>query len=222
MLDQMHLWGDLERLLFHVGEQRRWIQDSPVLPNVWRAFAVRPGLPIDMLMTPHLETRPEQLADRIRSAVDDPKHVTGANAKGKQSSIEDLMSPAPVEAPVGPVEAGHEIAFNQSTVVARLYFDELIEHVVPMSRWFQRNIGSSLQYLHKLSTSKTKTLKSELKRALQDINNDDQRPETLSPLVAWWLRLTGTFSLILEDPSKNKTPRPEAVWERALRLLPSR
>lgn len=222
MPDQMHLWGKLEPLLFHVGEQRRWIQDSPILPNVWRAFTVRPGLPIDMLITPHLETRPAQLADSIRSAVDDPKHATKSTAKGKQAAAEGLLSPAPVEAPVGPVEAGHEIAFNQSTVVARLYFDELIEHVVPMSRWFQRNIAGSLKHLHKLSTNKTKTVKSELKGALHDINNDDQRPETLLPLVAWWLRLTGTFSLLLENPSENRKPSPAAVWERALRLLPSR
>jgi hypothetical protein len=224
MADQVLLWEELEPLLFQVGEERRWIQDSPVLPNVWRAFAVRPGLPIDLLITPHLGTRPSHLANAIREAVAPDDVSQGAESATEAVDENDpdeseAIPPAPVEAPVGPVDAGHEIAFNQSTVVARIHFDELIQSVVPKSRWFERNIAGSLDKLHKLSTGKGKLNKSRLEMALRDVTKDDQRPETLSPLVAWWLRLTGYFSLRLENP-QNGELTPEAIWDRALHLLP--
>ena len=194
-------------------------------PQRMRTFAARPGLPIDLLITPHFGTRPSQLADRIRNAVgvDEATGDTESLQDGDEDSDteeSELVAPRAVEAPVGPFEAGHEIAFNQTNVVARLHFDELIQHVVPMSRWFERNIGGSLEDLHKLSKSKSKTNKTRLETAQRDISKTTVHPESLPPLVAWWLRLTGYFSLLLEDPAE-KNPAPEAVWDRALELLPS-
>ena len=101
MPNQPSLVEALPTLLFQVGEQQRWIQDSPVLPNVWKAFAERPGQRVDLLITPHRGVRPAQLAERIRSAV-------GAGT-GAGTAHDD---PA--------------VAFNQSMAVATLTFDELI------------------------------------------------------------------------------------------------
>ena len=39
-----------------------------------------------------------------------------------------------------PTEGSYEIAYNQSTVAARLWFDELVRVVLPMSHWWQTRI----------------------------------------------------------------------------------
>ena len=191
----------LPTLLFQVGEQQRWIQDSPVLPNVWKAFAERPGARVDLLITPHRGVRPAQLAEQIRRAI-------GGGTGGTEPDA---------------ARSGPAIAFNQSMVVAGLTFDELIRTVVPMSRWFERNIAPRMAEIREISHLKSKTGKSRLGGVLRDLEPAPKRPEVLPPLVVWWLRLTGYFSLRLVGPTDapaGEEPSAEQVWERALRLLP--
>ena len=194
------LTEQLQGLLFQVGEQQRWIQDSPVLPNVWMAFASRLGKRVDLLVTPHRGIRPSQLADRIRHAVEGSRVVDHS-------------------APMRPEEEDAGIAFNQSMVVARLTFDELIKYVVPMSKWFERHIASCIGEIRDIANLKSKSGKSRLGGILRDLDRATKRPETLPPLVVWWLRLTGYFSLCLEAPTA-PAPDAEQVWERSLQLLP--
>jgi hypothetical protein len=201
MATQLPLADELEALLFQVGEQRRWIQDSPVLPNVWEAFAARPAGRVDLLITPHRGVRPSRLADRIRRAVD---------GEAAAASPSDTDHPA--------------IAFNQTLVVARLTFNELIKCVVPMSKWFERHIASRLDEIRAIAHLKSKSGKSRLGGVLRDLEPSKKRPETLPPLVVWWLRLTGYFSLRLEaaagDAPIAEPPSAEQIWERSLQLLP--
>lgn len=190
MAQQSPLIEELQALLLHVGEQRRWIQDSPVLPNVWEAFAARPGERVDLLITPHRGTRPSQLAERMRLAIDDEEAA---------------------------------IAFNQTMVVARLTFDELIKYAVPMSRWFRRHIVGRIAEIHEIAQLKSRSGKSRLGGILKDLEQTRKRPDVLPPLVVWWLRLTGYFSLRLEAVAAAPAaamPLPEQTWERALQLLP--
>jgi serine protease AprX len=44
----------------------RFTQDSPVLPDVWTAYAAKPGEPLDLLLTPHDDSGPGELALALR------------------------------------------------------------------------------------------------------------------------------------------------------------
>ena len=92
---------------------RRHLQDSPVLPDVWAAFAANPGKPRDLLITP-FETEP---AGRV--AVMLAKSVR----KGGEARERDPW----------------RIAFLQGIVAATLSFEELIRHVMPITTWW-RNV----------------------------------------------------------------------------------
>src|SRR4051812_44871793 len=47
------LW--IEKLVFGSESARRFTQDSPVLPDVWIAFAREPGRSRQLLLTPNME-----------------------------------------------------------------------------------------------------------------------------------------------------------------------
>lgn len=60
----------VELVLLGPTNDRRQLQDSPVLGDVWIAYAVKPAAAIDLLITPH-KTAPagpvaKVIADRIR------------------------------------------------------------------------------------------------------------------------------------------------------------
>jgi serine protease AprX len=94
-----------EHIFGGVGE-RRFTQDSPIMPDVWIAFASGTDRQ-DLLFSPHRDFTPARLADAIRSRLD-----------------ERSMWAA-------------DIAYNATTVVAKLTFDELITMVLPLSGWWQ-------------------------------------------------------------------------------------
>jgi serine protease AprX len=191
MPDQPSLREALPALLFRVGEQQRWVQDSPVLPSVWSAFVEKSSRRVDLLITPHRNTRPADLAAWLRSAVGG----TGAAA------------------------AGPAIAFNQTLVVASLTFEELIRFVVPMSQWFERKIAPYLGDIREIAALKSMAKGSRLSGVLRDIDREPKPAEVLPPLVAWWLRLTGTLSLRLSAADEAEL-LPVQVWKRSLDLLP--
>src|SRR2546423_3705393 len=90
----------VELVLLGPTSDRRQLQDSPVLGDVWIAYAIKPAEAIDLLITPH-KTRPAGpvavlIADRIRK-------LNVKRAKGEES----------------------QIAYLQGLVAARLFFDEL-------------------------------------------------------------------------------------------------
>src|SRR5687768_657640 len=103
----------VEQLLFGSGHVRRFTQDSPVLPDVWIEYA----------------TDPEKKAEQITR-----RYPNGA--------LDLLLSPYR-EARTGDVRAElrkrvpeSRIVYNQSTVLARLTFKELVRGVIPMTEWW--------------------------------------------------------------------------------------
>src|SRR6476660_2500720 len=101
----------VELVLLGPTNDRRQLQDSPVLGDVWIAYAVKPDAAIDLLITPH-KTAPAgpvamRIADQVRKA--NVKRVKGQEAR---------------------------IAYLQGLVAARLFFEELLRVVVPMTQWW--------------------------------------------------------------------------------------
>ena len=101
----------VELILLGPTNDRRQLQDSPVLGDVWIAYAAKPHEAIDLLITPH-KSRPAgpvavTIAEQIRK-------LKLERRKGQEA----------------------QIAYLQCLVAGRLFFDELLRVVVPMTQWW--------------------------------------------------------------------------------------
>jgi serine protease AprX len=111
----------VELVLLGPSTDRRQLQDSPVLGDVWIAYAVKPAEAIDLLITPHKTRAAGPVAVMISRRLDELKDKS---AKPKES----------------------QIAYLQGLVAARLYFEELLRVVVPMTQWWNdRQIHAGLR-----------------------------------------------------------------------------
>jgi serine protease AprX len=105
--------ADLEAWIYGPPSERRFTQDSPVLPEVWRRYAENPEGRQDLLLTPH-------------------QHSSAA--KLMAALIECLFG-----ADSDPAERRtHGIALNDGYVVACLSFPEVVKCVVPLSAWWRQ------------------------------------------------------------------------------------
>jgi len=102
----------LEELIFRGEMSRRFTQDSPILPDVWLAYANRPKTDgrIDLLFTPHRNHSTADLYRAVRARL-------------------EIYSPG--------AAALHNLAYHQSSVVAELTFRELLLGVAPLSAWWR-------------------------------------------------------------------------------------
>jgi hypothetical protein len=103
----------VEYILLGPMEDRRQLQDSPILGDVWIAFARSPDQPQDLLITP-FEAQPASLVAQ---------------------SISRRLSRIPK------IRANkqhlHNVAYLQDIAAARLQFSELMRVVVPLTKWWE-------------------------------------------------------------------------------------
>jgi serine protease AprX len=104
----------VEFILLGPADDRRQLQDSPILGDVWVAFAREPDACLDLLITP-LKTK---AAGKVAGQIED-----------RFSTLELPRRAAKDEGP--------NIAYLQGIVAARLYFEELLRIVVPMTSWWE-------------------------------------------------------------------------------------
>jgi hypothetical protein len=104
----------VEFILLGPADDRRQLQDSPILGDVWVAFAKQPDACLDLLITPYM-TRP---AGQVAAVIEQ-----------RFSTLEDLVARRAGD-------EGPNIAYLQGIVAARLYFEELMRIVVPMTQWW--------------------------------------------------------------------------------------
>jgi serine protease AprX len=120
----------VEFVLLGPTNDRRQLQDSPILGDVWIEFAKKPTIPMDLLITP----------DRERPA--GPVAVL----------IADLITKMNLDREKG--QEAH-VAYLQGLVAARLFFKEVLR-VMPMTRWWrdrkvQERLRDYMQEPEKLS-----------------------------------------------------------------------
>lgn len=96
----------VEFILLGPLEDRRQLQDSPILGDVWVEYGKNPAAPLDLLISPYRGHPAGFVATEIDS---DLSEETDHNA---------------------------EIAFLQGLIVARLTFEELVRVVVPKTVWW--------------------------------------------------------------------------------------
>ena len=103
----------LRRLLTEGLGARRFTQASPVLPDVWLAYAAAPEEPRELLLTPDRRGRAGVLARDLRAAIAEWRRTSGARKR-----------PSP------------RIASVPDLVAVRLYLDELVAVVLPWTHWW--------------------------------------------------------------------------------------
>lgn len=160
---------NIQELIFGTDEDRRYTQDSPILPEVWVRYAADRGEPVDLLLTPHRDVSAGQLAKALRNRLKDERR------KGPHRNVVP------------------DIAFAQGSVVARLWFEELIRVVLPMTPWWQRYVWKGTgDYLTKLTNEPATT--QFLTDALVDFERADMKDKLpLSPDLLWMIRIVGAI-----------------------------
>ncbi|MEO8667694.1 MAG: S8 family peptidase [Bauldia sp.] len=124
--------GLVEYVLLGPTRDRRQLQDSPILADVWIAFAQDPNGPQEVLITPDWK----QTSASVAVDLDDLIHADRERAAAKG-------------APPGGDRKSTNIAHLQGFVAARLYFDELLRVLVPLTFWWkgERNNREMRVYL---------------------------------------------------------------------------
>jgi serine protease AprX len=101
----------VEFILLGPTDDRRQLQDSPILGDVWIAFATQPDACLDLLITPCMTLPAGQVAAAIEERLDRlAQRPTGADDPN--------------------------IAYLQGIVATRLYFEELLRVVIPITQWW--------------------------------------------------------------------------------------
>ena len=117
----------VEFILLGPSDDRRQLQESPILGDVWIAFAKAPDKSVELLITPY-KTQP---AGDVAAAIE-----TGiAETAATDTTRTELARRA-------------NIAYLQGIVVAQLTFAEVLGVVVPMTKWWAdkwRTGGASKQ-----------------------------------------------------------------------------
>jgi serine protease AprX len=121
----------MEQLMFGTGTVRRFTQDSPVLPDVWLQYlsgvaddgSDDPYPAVKLLLTPFREAG----AGEIRRLLHD--RIIADRSKDAWRQFQHHPNPPP------------RIIYNQTTVAATLYFEDLVRVVIPMTDWWERVIA---------------------------------------------------------------------------------
>ena len=111
----------VDLVLFGPSHDRRQLQDSPILGDVWAAFAAKPQDCVDLLISPY-KTEPAGPVARI---------------------IAERVANLGME---HPPRKKPNIAYLQGIIAARLYFAEVLRVLVPMTYWWtHRNVAQDLR-----------------------------------------------------------------------------
>lgn len=193
-----------ENVLYHAVSPRRFTQQSPVMPDVWIAHGVSPGHQVELLMVPdwHYTTAELSQALKERLAADrESNFKPNRFRRGKSESA--------------------AVAYNQNVVVARLFFDELIRVVMPLSSWWARSVagvqgpGGSDRLVERLSTPESKrALARDLTSAMKG-----GRPKQVTPDTVWLARVVGLIALLSTPAGRKFVGRSEANRVRRLQAL---
>jgi serine protease AprX len=184
----------VEHILFGPEDDRRVLQDSPLLGDVWTAYALDPGVARDVLITPHRQATAAGVAREI------PKALKVHAEERAQSQVPQPASRPHVRA---------KVAYLQGLIGANLYFDEVLRVLVPRTQWWcePKMVG---RIAHLKDDDKRAQLKKLLGRGLKETTplqidkfddfNSLQRYIALAGLIFWISKLERPVDP--KDPSR--------------------
>ena len=166
----------LEQLIYRNGGPKRFTQDSPVMPDVWFEFGLNPNGRVDLLLNPHFDASPGRVAQLLEERL-----------------LIEQKSPTAVKFGCDD-KAGYDIAYNQSTVVVRLCFHELVRVVLPLTSWWSRYVwhedGRQIRRF-----VDEKPIRDAIGRFL-DGDEDEPLIEHVDPQVFWMMKVIGTIGAV--------------------------
>lgn len=189
----------LEQLIYGHGGSKRFTQDSPVLPDVWFEFGKDPTARVDLLLNPHFEASPGRVAQVLEQRL----AIEQESKSASKFHCDDQSS--------------SDIAYNQSTVVVRLCFHELIRVVLPLTPWWTKyvwtNDGRELQQF--LADKKTRQV---LARAMEG-DVEDPMLRAVDPQVIWMMRVIGTIGATASNVGRKRPITSMAIVEACAKLV---
>src|SRR5688500_8862073 len=185
----------VELVLLGPTNDRRQLQDSPVLGDVWIAYARKPSSAIDLLMTPHRTSPAGPVAMRISERI----------KKLKMEREDDESS---------------KIAYLQGLVAAKLFFEELLRVVVPMTTWWNED---KVQKQLKKDFATGSRLKKRVQTILDWVQaeNEDKKAEAAEGFIEFTGldRYISLAAIILWAARENKTKNLTLSADEALAQL---
>lgn len=120
-----------ETLIFGRGQTAvRYTQDSPILPEVWIRYAEEPREWQDLLLTPRFGFNSGRIAVELREIVE-------LTRTQEQYEVARVSQGAWADWWRTETRCPANVAHNQAVAVARLYYDELIRVVLPLTNWWE-------------------------------------------------------------------------------------
>ncbi len=200
----------MEELMFGAGRVRRFTQDTPVLPDVWLAYAdcLEAGRPaarpapgeaapehpaIKLLVTPYRQTSVGEVRIALRARLGGAGEAKVRKAFGH------------------PPATSARVVYNQTTVAAALPFEDLVRSLLPMTEWW-----SELE--KKWNVAKIGGAIDALAVAVEDPEHPRPvaarggKPARPAPGLLWMLRVVGALALHLRGE--------ELPWQRVPPLRP--
>lgn len=103
----------VEQILLGPADDRRVLQDSPLLGDVWAAYAANPGAVQDLLITPRKDASAADVAYEIAERLKSVPRAEG-------------------------LQPGAKVAYLQGIVGAELHFNEVLRILVPLTQWWSQ------------------------------------------------------------------------------------
>ena len=188
----------LEQLMFGAGQVRRFTQDTPVLPDVWLRFAhaldddelvpsdalagaaaADPFPAVPLLVTPFRDTPVGDLHRALRARL-----ALERRSKEWRAFGHDATTPA-------------RLVYNQTTVAANLFFEDLIRVVLSMTSWWH-----TLEKSWNIEGLADERILNLLAEAVRDPEHPAAIPTGLGtanrprPGLLWMLRVVGFLALV--------------------------
>jgi hypothetical protein len=210
----------MERWLYGAGTDRRRLQDSPILPDVWFAYALGeealgPDDPYGPLVAEAPPAQPPDTPPQIPAA---PEHTVDLLLRpASDSSASELA--ALLDDALTREREDTELAFNDNYVVARLTFPELIQDALPLSEFWQKTLwpggkGTLLQLLGDRAGEVADAL---LPGSPRHQGRRSSNPEEIPGNVIWLLGVVGR--MLTFDSSRDGLPGTDDIVGAALRFL---
>lgn len=195
--------ADLEKLIYGEGGSRRFTQDSPILPDVWFEFGQKLTGKIDLLLNPHYKASPGRVAQ-----------VVAERLKVEQKSNAADMFPCDDK-------GKSDIAYNQSTVVVRLCFHEMVRVVLPLTDWWKRYVwkedGNALRRF-----LKEKRIRDAIGRVIDGEKEQDEEPllKAVDPQLIWMMKVIGTIGAVARSSGpREKLPESKEIIAACMDLV---
>ncbi len=180
----------VEFILLGPLEDRRQLQDSPILGDVWVEYGKNPATPLDLLIAPYRGHPAGLVATKIDSDLD---QETNHNA---------------------------EIAFLQGLIVARLDFEELIRVVVPKTVWWTSRWDGDKHEFHRYDEASLNAVLKKILEAAEKWHLKIPSPETQElPAIDRFVALAGLLLWAGEHTPAKKTKMPVSAADQVTYIL---